>query len=157
VQRGRYKFYAELFADPNNVRPFYDIAHRSNQTSGFASLYAPNYPRLSLQTSWVNDPQASFARVEAGAYTDLQYAAYVDIGTAAMTADRAGPSAALTPEWSGMSASRVAPTPSEEPRITREQLEAVRAVRGKTQRTNALPGARRTAIHPSGLRPIQLP
>lgn len=155
VQRGRYKFFAELYADPANYRPAYDMAYRNGQTSQFRSLYAPNYPRLSLQTSWANDPQASFSRVEAGAYTDLQYAAYVDIGVAAMTADVAAPAAMMAPSAGSMAAGRLAP--DAEPRITREQLETVRKARQKAREGSIRPDARSAVRSPAGLRLVVQP
>lgn len=86
VQTGRYRFYANLWADPNNARPFLDIQSRTSSTAALTSLYAPNYPRLSLQTSWLLDPIASFTRIEAGAYTDLRYMAFWDVTGSAVTA-----------------------------------------------------------------------
>jgi hypothetical protein len=154
VQRGRYKFYAALFSDPNNARPLFDIQYRNSQTANFSSLFAPNYPRLSLQTSWLKDPQATFVKVDADTYTDLRYAAYVDIGTAAATTEVADVSQVRAPNSTGQIAARVAP--GEEPWITRQQLETVRAAREKLQQLR-VSGGRVTPRLPEGLRPVARP
>jgi hypothetical protein len=80
---GRYKFYADLWVDPQNVSPFADIQYREGPSTAFASIYAPNYPRLSRSISWRSDPTVTLAKIEAGQYTDLRYMAYLDIGPAA--------------------------------------------------------------------------
>ena len=108
VQTGRYKFYANLWADPQNHRPVYDLWSRQSPAVSLSSLFAPNYPTLSLQTSWLNDPTPTFAEVEAGSYTDLQYAAYLDISAA--TPDRlpmssSGARASVSPAASPVSLS----------------------------------------------------
>lgn len=81
VEPGQYKFYANLFADPQSFGPIYDIVYRTDQTSNFQSLYSPTFPRLTMQTSWVDDPTPTFAEIEAGAYTDLKYAAVLTIAS----------------------------------------------------------------------------
>ena len=83
VENGRYRFYANLYQDPNDHRPIYDIQFRYGFTDALSSLYDPNFPELSRLTSWLDDPSPTFTEVEAGAYTDLQYAAFLDIGTPA--------------------------------------------------------------------------
>jgi hypothetical protein len=139
VQTGRYKFYANLYADPQNHRPVYDLWSRQSPTTSLSSLFAPNYPTLSKQTSWLNDPTPTFAKIEAGSYSDLHYAAYLDIGGA--TPDRlpmlsSGARASITPAASPLSlfapgrstiskASRA--VDSEEPSITDAQLRTLRA------------------------------
>jgi len=79
IEPGQYKFYANLYTDPQSFGPVYDIVYRADQASNFQSLYSPSFPRLTMQTSWVNDPTPTFGEVEAGAYTDLQYAALLTI------------------------------------------------------------------------------
>ena len=79
IQVGVYKFYASLYSDPQDYRPAYDIMYRGDQVSPLTSLYSPNYPSLSKQVPWSNDPTPTLAEAEAGAYSDMQYAAYVTI------------------------------------------------------------------------------
>jgi hypothetical protein len=76
VQVGEYRIYANLWADPQDFQPLYDLAYRDDQTQPFVLLFGPgNQPTLSLVTSWLDDPTPTLAEVEAGAYTDLQYVA----------------------------------------------------------------------------------
>jgi hypothetical protein len=82
LQIGDYKFYANLWADPQDYRPVYDIQYRSDQVSGLTSLYSPTYPRLSRQVSWLNDPTPTFAEADAGSYSDLQLAAVLTVPVA---------------------------------------------------------------------------
>jgi hypothetical protein len=138
VQVGRYKFYVDLWADPQNHRPVYDIVSRKGATATFASLYAPNYPSLSLQTSWLKDQSATFAKIEGGSYTDLRYAAYLDVNAAGSDAiPLSGPVVISSPSLSTslQTSSAVAP-PSfsrtgtmavAENDITEAQLRTVRA------------------------------
>jgi hypothetical protein len=78
VQVGTYKIYANLWTDPQNFQPLYDLAYRNDQNGPFQPLYgAGSQPTLSLTTSWLNDPTPTLGEVEAGAYTDLQYVAIV--------------------------------------------------------------------------------
>lgn len=95
VRTGRYKFYASLVKDPSNYQPAYDIAYRRGFNAGFTSLYAPNFPRLTKQRSWLNDASPTFAKVEAGNYTDLAYAAFIDVASSS--------SASLSPSVSTVS------------------------------------------------------
>jgi hypothetical protein len=125
VQAGRYKFYANLYSDPNNHRTQYDLQYRSSQTAALTSLFDPNLPILSMQTSWKDDPNASITTIESGSYTDLQYVAFVDFA-ANLAASRQGSMLPKSPIRAS-SASRS----DGEPRITARQLDAVRAYRGK--------------------------
>ena len=72
VLAGTYKFYASLWSDPANITTPVDIQYRTDPTMSLISLYAPNYPTVSMQTSWRNDPGFSLAKVDAGSYTDLR-------------------------------------------------------------------------------------
>jgi hypothetical protein len=78
--KGRYRFYALLFDDPMDKQPLYDMAYRFDQVSPFNSLYDPNYPRLSFRASWLDDPNATFEKIDAGLYSDFAFAAYLDMG-----------------------------------------------------------------------------
>jgi hypothetical protein len=142
VQNGRYKFYAHLYADPSDHRPIYDIQYRYGLSGSLKSLYAPSYRTLSLQTSWLKDASPTFAKVESGAYTDLKYAAYMDVGGAAEAL--AAPDAATAPSPFG--------TPA--PEITPEQLERVR--RALAGRVGTAPEAvLRSAGAPIGLTEVR--
>lgn len=114
IENGRYKFYAHLYQDPEDHRPVYDLQYRFGFTAPLTSLYDPDYPQLSLQTSWLDDPDPTFAEVESDAYTDLRYVAFLDVGTPTLLAlSRADPGPPAT-QW-------VAPSA-----VTPEQLETVR-------------------------------
>ncbi|MBI5835737.1 MAG: hypothetical protein HZB25_00700 [Candidatus Eisenbacteria bacterium] len=78
LQPGVYKFYANLWLDPADYRPRFNFAYRANAASGLTELYT-DPPRLSTQLSWLADPLVSWDTIEAGAYTDLQYVAYVTV------------------------------------------------------------------------------
>jgi len=132
LQIGEYKFYANLWVDPQNLRPVYDVRHRSDQVSVLASLYAPNYPRLSLQVSWLNDPSPTFAEADTGAYTDLQLAAVLTVPAAAP----AMVSSALKVPASAPPASRS----TNALQLTRAQLVAVQQLLAQTRtRRESLP------------------
>lgn len=76
IQVGVYKIYANLWTDPLNFQPLYDLAYRYDQNAALGLLFgAGSQPTLSLTTSWLADPTPTLAEVEAGAYTDLQYVA----------------------------------------------------------------------------------
>lgn len=126
VQNGRYKFYAHLYADPSDHRPLWDIQYRYGLSSQLKSLYAPNYRSLSLQTSWLKDTNPTFAKVEAGAYTDLKYTAFLDVG--------GGAQALAAPEDASPS-----PQGAPGPEVTPQQLETVR--RALASRRGAASGA----------------
>ena len=143
VEPGDYKFYANLYADPQTFKPKYDIVYRNNQTSSFASLYSPNFPILSLQTSWLNDPTPTFAEADAGAYTDLRLAAVLnippppaaaagDLPSASRPAGRLPPPtyARVTGSLSRMGGSDSAPAAlqAQEPHITAAQLATIRSL-----------------------------
>ena len=83
VQTGTYKFYALLYADPNDAQPFYDVAFRHGFSSEWEWIYDPDFPRLSGSTSFLADPTPTFVEAEAGAYSDLQFAATWSPGGAA--------------------------------------------------------------------------
>jgi hypothetical protein len=82
AQVGRYWFYANLYKDPQNFQPVFDIEYRQNASANLTSIYAPNYPRVSMQTSWLNDPTPTLDEANAGSYTDLVLASYLDIAAA---------------------------------------------------------------------------
>lgn len=141
VQNGRYKFYAHLYADPSDHRPIWDVQYRFGLTGQLQSLYAPNYRTLSLQTSWLDDANPTFAEVEAGSYTDLKYAVYLDVGGAS------GVSPA--PETASP-----APQGASSLEITPQQLDRVRrALAGR--RGVGSGGALRSSGAPTGLMEVR--
>jgi hypothetical protein len=79
VQIGTYYFYANLYADPQDYRPQFDVEYRQGAAASLVSLYNPTFPRMSKLTSWLNDPTPTFAEADAGNYTDLAFSAYLDI------------------------------------------------------------------------------
>lgn len=75
VETGTYYYLAWLVADPENYQPGVDIQYRLGDAA-LTSLYSPGpYPRLSLQTSFRNDPNFSLANALNGAYSDLRWIA----------------------------------------------------------------------------------
>ncbi len=76
VQKGLYRVYAYLYADPQNFRPRYDLVYRFGTTGDFASLYEdePEYPRLSKARRMEDDASPTWDKAAQGAYTDLQLA-----------------------------------------------------------------------------------
>jgi hypothetical protein len=77
IQSGTYKLYANLYVDPQNHQPFFDLDYRSGAQNPLQSLYGATPPRLSTNVSWLNDPSPTFTEVDAGNYTDLQMVASV--------------------------------------------------------------------------------
>jgi hypothetical protein len=112
VQVGRYKFYASLYQDTANTRPLFDVQYRRGYNGSFTSLFSAPFPRLSLQTSWTKDPTPTFAEVESGSYTDLRYAAYVDIAAdaAAVTPNVMVPESAGVRQSMAVSEAEAIPT-----------------------------------------------
>jgi hypothetical protein len=82
VAVGGYRIYALLYQDPNNFQPAYNLAYRFGQTNGFQWVL-PQNGKLSMATSFRNDPNATLARADSGAYTDLQLVAVWNVGAAA--------------------------------------------------------------------------
>lgn len=130
IQAGTYYFYADLWSDPNGFKPVLDVAYRHGQTADFTSLYNPNFPQLSLDTSWRNDPAATFAKIDAGAYTDLKRVAFMTIA--------APPGAQLSPVVGtehGPTAAPAGPTPAQ-----LERIREVSRVRSTGRGSSLLPG-----------------
>ncbi|HXI19776.1 MAG TPA: hypothetical protein VNH46_01745, partial [Gemmatimonadales bacterium] len=78
VQKGPYDIFANLWRDPQDYRPVYDLAYRYDQAGNFSLFYAGQgmqQPMLSLQSSWLDDPSPSITKIKNGDYTDLQYVA----------------------------------------------------------------------------------
>jgi hypothetical protein len=90
VQRGIYYFFADLYSDPRDFRPSYNVLFRFFPASSeWRSLYSSPFPALSKQTSWRDDPQPSLQKAVNRAYTDLRLVATWDI-SASQSAGAAG-------------------------------------------------------------------
>lgn len=131
VQHGEYRIFANLWADPNDYRPRYDLAYRFGQDTEFDLLFAPEFPRLSRESSWLDDEDPTLDEIDAGAYTDLQAVAAVEYGADGLTSRvvRRG-----TPVASAPARSSAAPAPPSAPRITGAQLQTLKRVLGTTER-----------------------
>ena len=146
VQIGTYYFYANLFADPQNYQPILDIVYRQGTTSGFNSMYAPNYLRMSKAATWLNDPTPTFAEADSGKYSDLVPTATLTITgpvasfslssastqrSASPSTQAQGPVFNLAPGAAGMLKARngasLIGNGSAPPRITVRQWQTVRA------------------------------
>jgi len=83
VAQGVYLFVANLYSDPENFQPQYDLLTRLGSSADFQSLFDPSsYPSLSLEASWRNDPTPTAAELADGAYSDLQIVASFTVGSA---------------------------------------------------------------------------
>lgn len=77
IQQGVYTIYANLWRDPSDYQPIYDLAYREDQNANFTLLFgAGSQPTMSLATSYLADPTPTLAEADAGAYTDLQGVAF---------------------------------------------------------------------------------
>lgn len=91
VMSGTYKIYANLWRDPQNFQPVYDLAWRQDQDGNFALLFGQgNQPLLSTQVSWLDDADPTLGEVENGDYTDLQYVGFAQLPAPAQGNARAG-------------------------------------------------------------------
>jgi hypothetical protein len=78
VEQGSYDIFANLWRDPQDFRPAYDLAYRYDQSGPFSLFYTDQslpLPVLSTQVSWLDDPTPTVGEIIGGAYTDLQYVA----------------------------------------------------------------------------------
>lgn len=146
VQNGRYRLYANLYQDPSDHRPLWDVQYRYGLSGQLRSLYAPNYRSLSLQTSWLDDDSPTFAEVESGAYTDLRYAAYLDVGGGSQAPGVLGIPEA--PGGAGPSPHAAAP-----PEVTPAQMDVVRRSLAERKRGGTGAGVRSGGA-PVGLKEV---
>jgi hypothetical protein len=156
VANGTYKFYAFLWNDPQNIQPLVDFASRSNQSSNYTLLYGTGaQPRLNLTTSWLNDPSATFASVDAGTYSDLRFIAFVQFGPAGIVSSRQGRLGQMT-DAVAQSSRPPASTP-----VSPAQLASARALvltRRTGRQAQASAVRRRELPQPHRLRaPVNLP
>ena len=165
VQRGTYRIYASLFADPREFRPEYNLAYRFGQTKPFEWLFEQS-KRLSKDRSWLNDPDATIEKVDQGAYTDLRPIAEFEPkpGAAGLIDGTTGGVVATMSLGVPGATERAAPASASDAsggaaRLTTEQLRTVRqllvarrrdATVGRAARSD---GARRSLAIPSLPRP----
>jgi len=131
VQNGEYRIFANLWADPNDYQPRYDLAYRFGQSADFDLLFAPDFPRLSLETSWLDDEDPTLDEIDAGAYTDLQPVAALEYGPDGLTSRVVRRGAPMASSFGRPSTAMQSPTA---PRITGAQLETLRRLVGTTTR-----------------------
>lgn len=141
VTRGKYYFFAWLFDDPADLRPFLNVYTRLGYTTPFAPLYSTaQRPRLSLAFSWLDDANLSFTRLISDFYTDMRPVATWDISNAPLA--RVTPFGAdtqlhVSPRTAG---APPATAESELPRMTSAQREALRRLATQhRQRRNVVP------------------
>ncbi|HWA56382.1 MAG TPA: clostripain-related cysteine peptidase [Gemmatimonadales bacterium] len=112
IEKGDYYFFANLWRDPANFQPAYDLAYRFDQTTDFSWYFQGNgqQPRvLSLQTSWLDDPTPTLNEVASGAYTDLQLVTSATIAAPPAPTLRANPAPGAMTASFRQSAARVTP------------------------------------------------
>lgn len=142
VQHGEYRIFANLWADPSDFQPRYDLAYRFGQAADFELLFAPDFPRLSMESSWLDDEDPTIHEIDAGAYTDLQAVASLEFGPdglARRTVQR------RTPLAGTFGRSSAAPGAAKAPRITGAQLQTLKRLLGTTPRARPLLGKGSTA------------
>ncbi|MFN8653296.1 MAG: clostripain-related cysteine peptidase [Gemmatimonadales bacterium] len=99
IEKGVYTIFANLWRDPSNFQPAFDLAYRFDQTSGFAFWYQGNgdpTPTLSLATSWLNDPTPTLGEILGGSYTDLKFVVNLTVNAPPVPTLQAAPSTAMT-------------------------------------------------------------
>ncbi|MBK6485420.1 MAG: Ig-like domain-containing protein [Gemmatimonadetes bacterium] len=123
VAKGKYYFFAWLFDDPTNVRPFVNVYSRFGYTTSFMPLYQTGgRPRLSLGFNWLDDANLTFTKLFADSYSDMRPVATWDLTNAATV--RIGLSAgSATMGLAPRTAEEAAPSAHGDdlPRITPEQ------------------------------------
>lgn len=119
VEKGDYLIFANLWRDPANFQPAYDLAYRFDQTVGFDFFYTGNggaAPTLSLQASWLNDATPTLQEILNGNYSDLKGVVNVNFAAPA-------PGLRLQPVPKAMTASL-----QQAPRLSQPQLATVQRV-----------------------------
>jgi hypothetical protein len=156
VAKGSYYVIANLYADPNDFRPLFNLAYRFGTESDFEAYF--DEPRLlSTRRSWLADSTPSLDEVFEGAYTDLQPVARwtptpAEEAPSAVALDGArGARGALRPVAGA--ALRAGGEPR--PRLTAAQLTTVRRAVAERRVARALlradAGPRPRAAPPGGL------
>ncbi|MFN0150356.1 MAG: clostripain-related cysteine peptidase [bacterium] len=138
IEAGTYLFFANLYTDPLDFRPLYDVIYRNGQASEFTALYDPDFPELSLLSSWLDDPTPTPEEIEAGAYTDLHLAATLsDVGGEARGARSARAIAAKSDPGASLASSAALR------RLTPAQLDVARGAQKEIARKRAESAAQR--------------
>jgi hypothetical protein len=125
IQAGTYHLMALLYSDPNDYQPQFDVVYRTALDQGFVSLFSPNYPFLSKQVSWRDDPSFSLQKVLQDSYSDFRRGAYWCFGSgcpANLARSGGGPDEIQPPATRSQSA------PAQKPRITRTQMRKVQSL-----------------------------
>ena len=128
VQNGEYRIFANLWDDPEDFRPRYDLAYRFGQNTAFDLLFNPDFPRLSTERSWLDDEDPTLDEIDAGAYTDLQAVASLTFG---------GNAVAGLVSRNGAPRGVAARTTAAAPRITPAQLQTLKRIRATRARSTA--------------------
>lgn len=132
VARGKYYFFAWLFEDPGDIRPYLNVYTRFGYATQFTPLYtAAARPRLSLGFSWLDDPNVSFTRLFADFYSDMRPVATWDLSNAPLA--RVAPFGASAQLQLAPRIADVSPTTADSdlPRITSSQRETLKRVAGQ--------------------------
>jgi hypothetical protein len=85
VESGKFYFLAWLATDPNNIRPLVNVVYQIGSGSQTSLYGTGTYPQLSLARSFQNDPNATWASVLAGNYTDLRPVSTWNTGSSTST------------------------------------------------------------------------
>jgi hypothetical protein len=119
VESGTYYYLAWLVSDSTNYQPAVDVQYRLGNAA-LTSLYGPGtYPRLSLQKSFRNDPNATFTKVFGGSYSDLKEVAYWIAGSSGAVVVKGEPS--------------LSPSAGAAPMLTVQQMSALREFAAKAK------------------------
>ena len=154
IQNGQYKFYANLWLDQQNRSFVYQFYYRYDQGLPLQPLYPQPLPQLSLQSSWLSDPSPTWAKVDAGTYTDLQPAATATFPTAGAPAPpvRVAPVPVASAGATASTAAQAAPALTEP---TRAQLAVVREwIAGRHASSQPRGAGLRVHRGPPGLVPV---
>ncbi len=148
VARGKYYFFAWLFDDPADIKPYLNVYSRFGYVTAFNPLYSiAGRPRLSLAFSWLDDPNVSFSRLFADFYSDMRPVATWDISNAPLARIApfgSTPQLQLAPRVAG---APLATEDTELPRITSAQRETLKRLAGQQrQRQNAVPREMRSRL-----------
>ena len=111
-----------LWSDPSNAQPTVDAQYRWRQSDALVSLHAPTLPRMSLATSWLEDPAFTWEKAFADAYTDFRWMTYYEFAPTSLAGARAeGEAAVRVPTPGDRARAMAAP-----PRLTEPQLRTLR-------------------------------
>jgi hypothetical protein len=143
IEPGQYVFLARLYADPQNVRPVFELFYREGQTVEFTGLYGPNFPELSNDAPFASDPTPTDEELQNGAYSDLKVAGVYTVqptGIASRAPTGTGIAASLKV---GRSGARSEATAARMP--TAAQLQTVRRAMAQLRASGGKPAAKGAA------------